>query len=104
MTSAMPSAEPPHMMDRVPALAPRSPPVTGASTEWTPFAAAFSAICTARVGVEVVMSTIAPPSLRFASTPSGPRITDSTSLGYPTAGGGHGCGARVSLAPGGLGR
>lgn len=80
----MASSVPPHMMDSVPALAPTSPPETGASIAKHPAAAAASAMVTARLGVEVVISTRSPPGFRLASTPSEPSVTDSTSAGVPT--------------------
>jgi len=78
------SSLPPHMIESDPALAPTSPPDTGASSANTLPAWACSAILSARLGVEVVMSTSTPPGLSEARTPSCPRVTDSTSEGAPT--------------------
>ena len=72
------------MIDNRASRAPMSPPETGASNAITPFANASSAIRTAKPGRLVVISTIALPGARPASAPSSPRITSSTSEGYPT--------------------
>ncbi|KAF1862290.1 hypothetical protein Lal_00026816 [Lupinus albus] len=64
-------------MARVPFLAPRSPPETGASTEWQFFSAAAAAISTASEGSDVVMSTRIPPGRRPERAPE----EDRTNIG-----------------------
>lgn len=75
---------PPAKIERVAARAPRSPPETGASTEWQCLAAAREEISAAREGSEVVMSTRMPPWRREERAPEvGSRRTDDTSEGKP---------------------
>lgn len=76
---------PPANMARVPSLAPRSPPETGASTDEQPLEAAAAEISTAKEGSDVVMSTRIPPGLRPERAPEvGSRRTERTSEGKPT--------------------
>ncbi len=72
---------PPTMMVRVPFLAPRMPPVTGASSTSTPSSAALAAMRWMTRGELVLMSTIRPPRAAPASTPPSPNTTCSTSEG-----------------------
>lgn len=75
-------SSPPAKIARVPFLAPRSPPETGASIEWQFLEDAEVEISTARLGSEVVMSTRIPPGLRPARAPElGSRRTERTSEG-----------------------
>eukprot|EP00967_Tisochrysis_lutea_P143960 scaffold268208_cov37-Tisochrysis_lutea.AAC.1 len=71
-------------MESVAALAPMSPPETGASSAATPCTAAHAATVRASDGVEVVISISIAPGLSPANTPVGPRMTSSTSDGAPT--------------------
>src|SRR5215208_1668062 len=61
------SSSPPTMIERVPSLAPTSPPETGLSSILTPLALARRANCRARRGEEVLMSTMREPSLAPSS-------------------------------------
>ena len=61
--------------------APTSPPDTGASRASTPFFLASAWMRWARVGSEVVISTITEPGAAPASAPRSPRTTSSTSAG-----------------------
>mmetsp|Transcript_26393 Transcript_26393/g.102880 ORF Transcript_26393/g.102880 Transcript_26393/m.102880 type:complete len:226 (-) Transcript_26393:226-903(-) len=85
LTRSRTSCSPPTNTERVPFLAPTSPPLTGASRANFPAELAASDISTARDGSDVVISTMIPPLGRPVSTPfSELRITSRTSLGNPT--------------------
>lgn len=78
-------SSPPAKIARVPFLAPRSPPDTGASIEAQFLADAAAAISTAREGSDVVISTKTPPGRRPERAPcSGSKRTLRTSDGKPT--------------------
>lgn len=66
------------MIDRVPSIAPFSPPLTGASSARTPFAAAASAIFRDVSGRTVLMSMYSRPGSACSRTPPGPSTTCST--------------------------
>ena len=67
------------MIDRVPASAPFTPPLTGASIIWTPFSARRSAMERVTEGDMVLMSMTTDPGAAPSITPSGPAMTCSTS-------------------------
>ncbi len=67
------------MIDSVPALAPTSPPLTGASSMRKPFAATVSWILRTAAGAIVLMSISSVPGFAAVQTPSGPSSTASTS-------------------------
>ena len=73
------SCLPPTMMASVPAIAPGSPPLTGASSISTPFSAQVAAIRWDTKGAMELMSIITEPLLAPSNTPSGPRMTFSES-------------------------
>lgn len=76
---------PPAKIARVPFLAPRSPPETGASMAEQFLEAAAADISTAREGSEVVISTTIPPGWRPWRAPEErSRRTERTSEGKPT--------------------
>ena len=74
---------PPHITTNRPSLAPISPPLTGASKEWTYFFKASAKICSANYGADVVWSTNKELGFICWRTPWAPNTTYSTSLGYP---------------------
>jgi hypothetical protein len=78
-TRAQASASPPTMMVSVPAIAPGSPPDTGASSASTPRADRRAAIDCAAAGAIVLMSMWMWPGAAPSATPSGPSVTCSTS-------------------------
>ncbi len=63
---------PPTMIDRVPAIAPLSPPLTGASSIAAPAAAARAAISRATRGEMELMSMASQPGRAASSAPSTP--------------------------------
>ena len=67
------------MIDSVPALAPTSPPLTGASSMLPPRAATCSPIRRAAAAAIVLMSMTSTPGFAPAITPFSPSTTDSTS-------------------------
>ena len=69
---------PPTMIDRVAALAPTSPPDTGASRYSAPVALIFSANCLVAVGEIELMSITTLPAPTPAATPSARNSTSST--------------------------
>ncbi len=73
------AASPPTMIVRVPAMAPASPPETGASSQEAPSDAARSASLRVTAGEIVDMSATISPGRAPLSTPSGPIATCSTS-------------------------
>jgi hypothetical protein len=62
------ASEPPAMIDRVPAMAPTSPPETGASIKSTPATAKSSPIWRAAAGAMVLMSTATRPGSAALAT------------------------------------
>ena len=78
---------PPHMMERVAFMAPVSPPLTGASMNWTPAFWSFLPISMLTLGEIVLMSATisaarrvgASESLRASTIPSEPQQTSATS-------------------------
>jgi hypothetical protein len=62
------ASEPPAMIDRVPAMAPTSPPETGASIKSTPATAKSSPIWRAAAGAMVLMSTATSPGSAALAT------------------------------------
>ena len=75
---------PPTIIDKVPFLAPISPPDTGASKALISLDLASSYILIDNLGLVVVISITVLPSLALANIPLSPKYTSSTSLGYPT--------------------
>src|SRR5262245_18146234 len=73
------SGSPPAMIDSVPAIAPCSPPDTGASRKPTPAAAQRAASVRAVSGAIVLVSITTRPRAAPVRTPSGPVTTSSTS-------------------------
>ena len=67
------------MMDRVPAIAPVSPPLTGASSMSAPFSLSAAAMVRVAEGEMVLMSMTTEPGLMPSMIPPSPRITFSTS-------------------------
>ena len=61
------------MMESLASRAPTSPPDTGASRQATPFLDPAAAICTAKAGLEVVISMAIVPFFAFAKMPCGPK-------------------------------
>ena len=72
-------SSPPTMTARVPAMAPGSPPLTGASRNSTPLSAQAAPIFCDMEGAMLLMSMITDPGSAPSSTPSGPRIARSES-------------------------
>ncbi|MNP56946.1 hypothetical protein D3C76_1517200 [compost metagenome] len=72
------SASPPTMMLRVAALAPTSPPDTGASRYWAPFSLILAAKALVAVGEIELMSITTLPLPIPAATPSARNSTSST--------------------------
>src|SRR5215203_3073303 len=77
-TRSKSSSLPPTMMERVPSMAPTSPPLTGASSIEAPRSWALSANSSVTTGEIVLISTTRAPSLTPSSTPSSPASTSST--------------------------
>src|ERR1700754_225945 len=73
------SAAPPTMIDKLPSIAPASPPETGASSTRRPRAAPTSAIRRETSGRIVEKSITRAPSRALSKTPSSPVSTSSTS-------------------------
>ncbi len=73
------SCFPPTMIERVPAFAPTSPPLTGASSISMPRAASASAISRVTDGEMVDMSITTEPGRAPSTIPFGPRTTCRTS-------------------------
>ncbi|CAI8278276.1 MAG: Uncharacterised protein [Chloroflexota bacterium] len=70
---------PPTIIDRVPSIAPGSPPLTGASNISTPFFSHSAAIfCETSGAIELISITILPLEAP-ANTPFSPKITNSES-------------------------
>ena len=67
------------MTARVPAIAPGSPPLTGASRNFTPFSSQAAPIFWDMDGAMLLMSMITEPASAPSSTPSGPRMARSES-------------------------
>ena len=67
------------MIDSVPSIAPRSPPLTGASRQRSPRAAPAAATRRATSGRIELMSMYSVPDRALSTTPSGPSATASTS-------------------------
>ena len=67
--------EPPHMMAKVPAMAPVSPPETGASTKPTPSLASPSWQARLSPGVTLDMSHTSLPGVRAEARPPSPKST-----------------------------
>lgn len=85
LSLSMTVLSPPVKIARLPFLAPRSPPDTGASTEWQSFIVAAAEISAAREGSDVVMSTRTPPGRSPGRAPEvESRRTLRTSEGKPT--------------------
>ncbi len=78
-TRAQASASPPTMMVSVPAIAPGSPPDTGASSATMPRSARRAAMDCAAAGAMVLMSMWMWPAAAPSATPSVPSVTCSTS-------------------------
>jgi hypothetical protein len=78
-TVAKAAASPPTMMERVPLMAPISPPLTGASSIVAPREAARPASRRATSGAILLQSMTIVPRCRALKTPSGPSSTRSTS-------------------------
>lgn len=76
-TASTCSGSPPAMIVSVPAVAPGTPPDTGASTRWTPRAASRAASARVRSGSDELMSTMMVPLARLSSTSA---TTDSTTV------------------------
>jgi hypothetical protein len=74
-------SSPPIMIERVPSVAPTSPPLTGASSIPTPRSRAVRASSRARAGEEVLMSTMSEPSAAPSKRPVSPVTASSTSGG-----------------------
>ena len=72
------SALPPTRIDRVPASAPPTPPVTGASMKLTPLPSSSPAIFLPISGSIVLMSITTEPFLTPSMIPAGPVIAAST--------------------------
>jgi hypothetical protein len=72
------AASPPTMMVRVPSRAPVSPPLTGASSILTPFAANEAETLLVTLGEMVLMSISTSPSCAPSATPPLPRTTSFT--------------------------
>ena len=73
------AASPPTMMDKVPAIAPPSPPLTGASSMWACFSLRRVAIIRVACGEMVLISMTTASGRILSITPFSPRMTLSTS-------------------------
>ena len=81
MHVATSTSVPPTMIDSVPSWAPTSPPLTGASTTWTPAGASLSARAVMACGEMVLTTTRMSPDCSACAKPSSKTLSSSWTSG-----------------------